>query len=424
MGNDSDDITKHWDGTLIPGRDGLMMEFSPMTKLIVDGFKASAVSADIRGKGDGRLDMGLIVAKRGADAAGVFTTNTMAAAPVRICRDRIGDEKVAAILVNSGNANSMTGQAGEQDALHLCSALADRLMAQETAVLPCSTGVIGERLPVERMEEALDSLIAGLSEGGLENFTRSIMTTDTVPKTSKSEAKLELGTATVVGIAKGSGMIAPNMATMLAFILTDAVVDVEWLRNILNDCVKDTFNTISVDGDMSTNDTVLLLASGSGPPVRTWQDNGAISEAIHQVCRELAAMIIGDGEGARKVVNVKVSGAWEVEDARKIARTVADSLLVKTAMAGEDPNWGRIAAAIGRSGVEINPEDISLQIGEVKILEKGEIVEGYDEKRATDVMKRQQYDIRITMGDDDCEATVTTCDLTEEYVRINAGYRS
>jgi glutamate N-acetyltransferase / amino-acid N-acetyltransferase len=250
------------------------------------------------------------------------------------------------------------------------------------------------------------------------------MATDTVPKTSKSEAKLELGTATVIGIAKGSGMIAPNMATMLAFILTDAAVDVEWLRNILNDCVKDTFNTISVDGDMSTNDTVLLLASGSGPPVRTWQDNGAITESVHQVCRELAGMIIADGEGAKKVVNVRVLGAWEAEDARKIARTVADSMLVKTAIAAEDPNWGRIAAAIGRSGVELKPEDISLQIGEVKILEKGEIVEGYDQGKAADVMKRQQYDIQITMGDDDCEATVKTCDLTEEYVRINMGYRS
>jgi glutamate N-acetyltransferase/amino-acid N-acetyltransferase len=424
MGNGNDDIMKHWDGTLIPGRDGKMMEFSPMAKLIVDGFKASAVSADIRGTGEERMDMGLIVAERGADAVGVFTTNTMAAAPVRICRDRVGREKVAAVLVNSGNANSMTGKAGEQDALHLCNGLADRLMAQENSILPCSTGVIGERLPVEKMEAALDPLIEGLSERGLDNFTRSIMTTDTTPKTSKSEAKLELGTATVVGIAKGAGMIAPNMATMLAFILTDASVDVEWLRNILNDSVKDTFNTITVDGDMSTNDTVLLLASGVGPPVRTWQDNGAITESVHQVCRELAGMIVGDAEGARKVVNVKVTGAWEAEDARKIARTVADSVLVKTAIAAEDPNWGRIAAAIGRSGVEVDPTDISLQIGEVMILEKGEIVDGYNEKKVADVMKRQQYDIRITMGDDDCEAAVKTCDLTEEYIRINSGYRS
>jgi glutamate N-acetyltransferase/amino-acid N-acetyltransferase len=424
MGNDIDDKKINYDGTLIPGKDGQMMEFSPMTKLLVGGFKAAAVSADIRGQGNDRLDMGLIVAERGATIAGVFTKNELAAAPVRLCRERAEDGKAAAVLVNSGNANSMTGKAGDEDAAHLCNALADRLRAPEEVIFPCSTGVIGVRLPVERMEASLDPLIANLSEGGLESFTRSIMTTDTMPKCAKSEAELELGTATVVGIAKGAGMIAPNMATMLAFILTDARIDVEWQRNILRDSVRDTFNRISVDGDSSTNDTVLLLASGVGPEVRTWQDTAAIQKAVHQVCSLLAGMIISDGEGAKKVVNIKVTGAEETEDALQIARTVADSMLVKTAIAAGDPNWGRVGAAIGRAGVELDPSSLSIRIGEVKVLEKGEIVDGLQEERIAEVMKRQQYDIVIGIGDGDCEGTIRTCDLTEDYIRINCDYRS
>jgi len=424
MGNDSNGIRKHYDGTLIPGKDGQMMEFSPMTKLLVNGFKASAVSADIKGQESDRLDMGLIVAERGATVAGVFTKNALSAAPVRLCRKRAESGKAAAILVNSGNANSMTGTAGDEDAAYLCNALADRLRAPDDVILPCSTGVIGVRLPVDRMEAALDPLIANLSEGGLEGFTRSIMTTDTMPKCSKSEAELELGTATIVGVAKGAGMISPDMATMLAFILTDARIDVEWQRNTLKDSVKDTFNTITVDGDSSTNDTVLLLASGVGPEVRTWQDTAAFQKAVHQVCSDLAGMIISDGEGSKKVVNVKVTGAEETEDALRVARTVADSVLVKTAIAAGDPNWGRIGAAVGRSGVELDPSRFSIQIGEVKIVEEGEIVDGFQEERVAEVMKRQQYDILIGVGDGDCDGTIRTCDLTEEYVRINCDYRS
>jgi len=426
MGKGDKDIKGHYDGTLIPGPDGRMMEFSPMTTLKVDGFKASSVSADIRGQGNDRLDMGLIVAERGATTAGVFTKNLCSAAPVRISRERIeaGEGQMAAVLVNSGNANSMTGKAGEEDALRLSSALADRLKALDDSILLCSTGVIGVRLPVEKMEAALDPLVSGLSEGGLENFTRSIMTTDTMPKCAKSEAELELGTATIVGIAKGSGMIAPDMATMLAFILTDARVDVEWLHNILGESVRDTFNAITVDGDSSTNDTVFLMASGVGPQVRTWKDTSAFQKAVHQVCSDLAGMIISDGEGAKKVVNIKITGAEETEDARTIARTVADSVLVKTAIAAEDPNWGRIGAAVGRAGVQIDPSGMTIQIGEVKVLENGEIPEDYQEQRAAEVMKRQQYNITINVGDGDCCATIRTCDLTEDYVRINCEYRS
>jgi len=424
MGNDSNGIRKHYDGTLIPGKDGQMMEFSPMTKLLVNGFKASAVSADIKGQESDRFDMGLIVAERGATVAGVFTRNALPAAPIRLCRERAASGTAAAILVNSGNANSMTGKAGDEDTAYLCNALADRLRAPDDAILPCSTGVIGVRLPVDKMEAALDPLIANLSEGGMQDFARSIMTTDTMPKCAKSEAELELGTATVVGVAKGAGMIAPDMATMLAFILTDARVDIEWLRNTLNDCVKDTFNTLTVDGDSSTNDTALLLASGVGPEVRTWQDTAAFQKAVHQVCSDLAGMIISDGEGAKKVVNVKVFGAEDTEDAGKVARTVADSVLVKTAIAAADPNWGRIGAAIGRSGIELDPTRISIQIGEVKILDGGEIVDGYQEEKVAEVMKRQQYDILIGIGDGDCGTTIRTCDLTEEYVRLNCDYRS
>ncbi|MDF1525325.1 MAG: bifunctional glutamate N-acetyltransferase/amino-acid acetyltransferase ArgJ [bacterium] len=393
--------------------------------LKVNGFSAGAVSADIRNKGNGRLDLGLIVADSDATTAAVFTRNAVVAPPVEICRERVGRKGSArAVLVNSGNANCMTLSGGRADALRLSERVARLLDIPEESVLPCSTGVIGQRLPMDRMEAALDPLVRELSPEGLELVSQAILTTDSVTKTVVQEVTLKNGKARIVGMAKGSGMIAPDMATMLAFILTDAGVGKSDLSQVLADAVADTFNSITVDGDMSTNDTVILMASGKGQEVKRADDLAVFGEAVHKVCETLADMIVGDGEGATKVVNIKVTGAADNGEAKMAARAIAESLLVKTAFAAADPNWGRIAAAAGYSGAAVDMAKISLFIGEVKVLEGGEIVPGYDEAEAVKVMKLDRYEITLGIGDGEGRATMKTCDLTEEYVRINCEYRT
>jgi glutamate N-acetyltransferase/amino-acid N-acetyltransferase len=318
----------------------------------------------------------------------------------------------------------MTLFAGKEDALNLSGRVAELLGVSADDVLPCSTGVIGERLPVERMMEALGPLVENLSAEGLEPFSRAILTTDTGPKTSAREIHLKSGTVRIVGVAKGAGMIAPNMATMLAYILTDAAVDAATLNEILGLAVQNSFNSITIDGDTSTNDTVLLLASGKGSEVRRNADLELFIAAVAQVCEELADMIVADGEGATRVVTVRVLGAVDDADAKRGARSISESLLVKTALAAADPNWGRIAMALGKSGADVNQESISLSIGEVRILENGAICQEYEESEAVRVMERDRYTITVTMGDGPGTAVMKTCDLTEEYVRINCEYRS
>lgn len=396
-----------------------------MTMLEVNGFLASAVSADIRNKGDGRLDMGLIFAEGdNTMSTAVFTRNAVVAPPVEICRERIGKGNAKAILVNSGNANCMTLFGGREDALRLSDKVADLLDIPAECVLPCSTGVIGERLPVENMEAALDPLVANLSPDGLERFSRAILTTDTVTKVSVEEIDFKSGKVRVAGIAKGSGMIAPDMATMLGFVLTDAGISGRDLSTVLNNAVADTFNSITVDGDMSTNDTVILMASGKGPVLKSSHDMAQLGKSVHRVCASLADMIVADAEGATKVVKIKVTGAADMVDAKKVARSIAESLLVKTALAAADPNWGRIAMAIGKSGVDVNPGSISLSMGGIRILSKGRIVIGYSEAEAVKVMEQDRYEILVGIGEGEGEAVMKTCDLTEEYIRINCDYRS
>ena len=393
--------------------------------LKVNGFSAAAVSADIRKKGNDRLDLGLIVADSDATTAAMFTRNTVVAPPVEICRERVGRKGSArAVLVNSGNANCMTLSGGREDALMISKSVARLLDIPEESVLPCSTGVIGQRLPMDRMEAALEPLVRKLSPEGLELFSQAILTTDSVTKTVVQEVTLKNGKARVVGIAKGSGMIAPDMATMLAFILTDVGISYYDLSLVLADSVADTFNSITVDGDMSTNDTVILMASGKGPAVKRSDDLAAFGKAVHTVCATLADMIVADGEGATKVVEIKVTGAESDEDAKKAAKAVAESLLVKTAFAAADPNWGRIAAAAGYSGAALDPDRIALSIGDVQVLENGNICEGYVEAEAVVVMQQDRYTIAVTIGDGSGSAVMKTCDITAEYVRINCEYRS
>lgn len=393
-------------------------------KISVPGILLASGSADVKGSGNDRHDMGLIYFEQGSLAAGVFTTNKMAAAPVRLCRERIPSDSIRAVLVNSGNANAMTGEQGYGDALEICREVSDLLTIPEESVLFCSTGVIGERLPVERMKKVLPGLVQNLTADGAGAFSGAILTTDTRAKTSSRDIELSGGSARVLGIAKGAGMIAPEMATMLAFIITDAKVLSGALQEILSRACDESFNSITVDGDRSTNDTVLLISSGAGPETVIDSDVAIFADAVAGVCGDLASQIVSDGEGTTRVVCVKVNGAPDDSQARLAARAVAESLLVKTAIAAADPNWGRIAAAVGYSGADVSPESLSLSIGEVKVLRNGALTELYDEAAAAKQMRSDKYTVYITVGVGPGSASILTTDLTEEYVRINCDYRS
>ena len=387
------------------------------------GFRFAAAEAAV--KKPGRLDLGLILCEVDAAAAGVFTRNRVAAAPVEVCRDRLTRGRARAVLVNSGNANACTGDQGLADARRLSDRLARAVGAAPEAVFPCSTGVIGLPLPVERMEAAIPALVSELGADP-SPFSRAIMTTDRFPKTSGRQVAVEGREISVYGVAKGAGMIRPDMATLLAFVLTDAFVSPSALQTLLSRAVDSTFNRITVDGDTSTNDTVLALASGlaGGQLLDGNRDAlGRLGEALREVCQDLARMMVRDGEGATKVVDVRVSGAVSDEAALSIARTVAESPLVKTAIHGEDPNWGRIAMALGRSaGYGGGP--FSIAFGGIGVVRDGLGLGAEAERRAHEVMTGTEYDIGIELREGAGEATVTTCDLTAEYVRINADYRS
>ncbi len=395
-----------------------------MKKLSVPGISFSSASADIRGKGEGRLDMGMIYCHGLSAAAGIFTTNSMAAPPVRLCRERLASGTVRAVLVNSGNANAMTGKEGYEDALALCRSAAELLNVPAESVLFCSTGVIGERLPVHRMEDALPLLMGNLSDEGAGSFSEAILTTDTCTKIAGKQVEVSGGTASLLGIAKGAGMIAPKMATMLAFIMTDADIEPDTMGTMLREVNKETFGAITIDGDTSTNDTVLFISSGAGPAVRDERDIQAISKALKNVCLDLAEQIVSDGEGTTRIVQIQVGGAVDDDQARSAARAVAESLLVKTAFAAADPNWGRIAAAVGYSGAEASSDTLSLSIGDVQVLAGGRLVDGYNENLAAEQMSHKRYTISISLGNGTGSASMLTTDLTEEYVRINCEYRS
>ena len=387
------------------------------------GFRFGAVEAAV--KKPGRLDLGLLWTEAPASVAGVFTKNLVQAPPVLLCRERVASGRARAVMANSGNANACSGDEGLSGARRLTASLAAALGVSEGTVFPCSTGVIGLPLPVDRMEAALPALVGSLDEDP-EPFARAIMTTDSFPKLS--ERSLDVGgtEVRVLGIAKGAGMIRPDMATMLAFVLTDARVGSGALQTILSEAVERSFNRITVDGDTSTNDTVLLLASGGAgggmldgeaEPLR------ALGQAVTAVCRDLARMMVRDGEGASKVVDVTVRGAASEAAAVLIARTVGESPLVKTALHGEDPNWGRIAAALGRSGA-YGGGPFHIAIGGVAVVRAGLGLGASAEARAHRAMEQKEYEIVVELEEGRGEATVTTCDLTAEYVRINADYRS
>ncbi|MDK9708637.1 MAG: bifunctional glutamate N-acetyltransferase/amino-acid acetyltransferase ArgJ [Desulforhopalus sp.] len=392
----------------------------------IKGFSFSAVEAGIRYAN--RLDLGLIYSDIPCVTAGVFTTSQVKAAPLVLDRERLKTGQAQAILVNSGCANACTGEKGMEAARATSQWVADKLGIPEAMVQLASTGVIGEHLNLPAFEQGIPRLVEGLASDAFDKVARAIMTTDTVMKTAEARVTIGEKTIKIIGMAKGAGMIMPNMATMLAFVMTDARINFPELHKSLVKGVERTFNRITVDGDTSTNDMVLVMANGTAD--NPWIDGDSeadrqvFQDGLEHVLKDLALQIISDGEGATKTITIRVSGAKEEDQAEQIARTVATSSLVKTAFFGEDANWGRIMAAMGRSGVKFSPDRVDLAFGDVTIVKNGLALGKDVEAAATRVLKEKQITVDIDLHDGKASAEVWTCDFSIDYVKINADYRS
>lgn len=391
----------------------------------IQGFLFSTAEAAI--KKAGRKDLALIFSEVPATAAAVFTTSTVKAAPVLLSHEHIANGSARAIIVNSGNANACTGVQGMKDARETVQLVAQALGIATTDVQVCSTGVIGVQMPMERMRPAITPLVAGLPCGTLDDIAQAIMTTDTFPKMEARNGQAGGVSYTVAGIAKGAGMIMPNMATMLSFIITDAAIEPVFLQQAFRRAVESSFNAITVDGDMSTNDTCLIMANGmAGNPVVTEgsAEGNVFAAILSDVLLSLAKQIVKDGEGATKFVEIRVSGAKDDADAKSAAMAIANSSLVKTAFFGQDANWGRIFAAVGYSGAEVDQSMLSLRFDDVCMARNGIFAGGDAEARGTEVLKQKEFTVSVDLGIGSGTATVYTSDLTHEYVSINADYRS
>ncbi|BAU58442.1 bifunctional glutamate N-acetyltransferase/amino-acid acetyltransferase ArgJ [Halorhodospira halochloris] len=390
----------------------------------VAGVRVGSVCAGIRQPG--RPDLTLIELAAGSKAGAVFTRNQFRAAPVWIAERHLSSNAPRYLLINTGYANAGTGERGEPDALACCRAVADNCNCAPEQVIPFSTGIIGEPLPVERVAAAIPNVCADLREDGWEDAAWAIHTTDTRAKQVSLHFELSGGPCTITGIAKGAGMIRPNMATMLAFIATDAGLSDTALDRALRHSVGLSFNRVSVDGDTSTNDACLLAATGVGPEIEgEGADFERFQAALDAVCIDLAKAIAADGEGASRLVEVEVRSAVSSAEAEQVAFTVAESPLVKTALAAADPNWGRVLAAVGRAGIaDLDVNRLRLFFGEQLIAEHGGRSNNYDEAAAAAELARPQVAVTIDLQRGNSNATVWTCDLTAEYVRINAEYRS
>jgi len=387
------------------------------------GFTFSGLACGI--KKNGLKDLGLIYSDTPATVAGVFTRNRVQAAPVLLDRQRIGNGVCRAVIVNSGNANCCTGADGLADAEAMARAASGALDVAEAQVLVASTGVIGEPLPVPKIEAAAPGLVAALAPDGAMRFAEAIMTTDTAPKCVVERGQIDGREFTILGMAKGTGMIRPDMATMLAFVCTDVVASADTLTPMLQDACNRSFNCITVDGDTSTNDTVLLLANGcSTVSIDTVEAHDQFRQALDRVLLALARWLVKDGEGATKLVDIRVSGAANDHDARQVADTVANSNLVKTALFGEDANWGRIMAAVGRAGVAMAPEQVDIYFDDVMMVQGGRGCGKSVETAATEVMKKNAFIISIDLHMGAGSACMLTCDFSYDYVKINADYRT
>jgi len=387
------------------------------------GFQAAGVRAGIKAEG---TDLAVVFSEEPATASGVFTSSAVRAAPVEVSVRRLQGDSFRAIVANSGNANACTGAAGEADAERMCVLTAEALGVSPEEVLVASTGIIGHRLPMPLLENGIPQAVAALSPDGGHAAALAILTTDTKPKEYAVQVTMDGHPVTVGGIAKGAGMIAPHLATMFCFLTTDAAVERETLDVILRDSVSRSFNSITVDGDTSTNDTVFALANGraGNQPVSVGgKAYDRLSAAFRQVTRELALELVRDGEGATRVAEVTVMEASSDLEARRIALTVCNSLLVKTALFGGDPNWGRIAAAVGRSGAHVVPQRLRIWLGEVLVMDGGAAAD-FPLAAAEAAMKEDPVSLRIAVGAGESRWTAWTCDLSYDYVRINAEYHT
>ncbi|MDK3071730.1 bifunctional glutamate N-acetyltransferase/amino-acid acetyltransferase ArgJ [Sedimentitalea sp. JM2-8] len=388
----------------------------------VDGVRFATAAAGVRYAG--RTDVMLAVLDAGTSIAGVFTRSSTRSAPVLDCQAKLGgaSDGPAAILVNSGNSNAFTGHYGQTSVDEIARATAMATGVSANRVFTASTGVIGEPLPHDRIVQKLQDLNDGLDAARIEDAARAIMTTDTFPKGAQAQVEIDGRTVTIAGIAKGSGMIAPDMATMLVYIFTDAMVAQDRLQAVLSNLTDRTFNCITVDSDTSTSDSLMLCATGASGVDAT--DNPVFTDALHRVMLDLAHQVVRDGEGASKFVEIRVTGAASAADARTHAMSIANSPLVKTAIAGEDPNWGRIVMAIGKSGAAADRDRLSIRFGDVLVAENGWVCPSYREEDGAAHMKGQNLLISVELGLGEGAATVWTCDLTHGYIEINADYRS
>ncbi len=382
-------------------------------------YRATGLACGV--KADGVKDMALIVSDRPASAAGVFTTNLVQAAPVHLNREHLASGSAQAILVNSGNANACTGERGQANARHEAKLVADALALPPKDILINSTGVIGVQLPMDAIESGILTAVETLGSGW-DEASEAIMTTDTVPK--RASASLDIGgkTVTIAGMAKGSGMIAPDMATMLCFVVTDAGVSPADLKSALSQASRRSFNCVTVDGDMSTNDTILVMANDAAETGQlAGTDLETFTATLEQVCISLAKQVARDGEGATKLITIRVAGAPDEDAGRTVGLSVANSNLVKTAVFGRDPNWGRILCAMGYAGVAFNPEDATVSMAGIPIYADGAGL-AFDHDSAVDALGADDIAIDIDLRSGSAESVIYTCDLTYDYVRINAEY--
>jgi glutamate N-acetyltransferase / amino-acid N-acetyltransferase len=396
-----------------------------MSLRLPDGFRTAGVSCGV--KRSGKLDLSLVVSDPPSVAAGVYTKNLVCAAPVKVDRERTPSESIRVVVINSGVANACTGEQGEADARQMSTWAAEAVGARPEEALVMSTGVIGTMLPMEKIRAGIEAAARALGddERSLENAARGIMTTDTVPKLRGREVLIGDVPTRVTGIAKGAAMIGPNMATMLAVVMTDAAVRVPDAQSALLAAVDESFHCISVDGHMSTNDTVLLLANGAaGGPVLEGKGLNDFRATLFEVCEDLAQSIPADGEGATHLITVEVHGCRSRQDALKIGKTIADSPLVKTAIAGADPNWGRIVSAAGYAGVQFDPAKVTLHLNGLLLYERGAPVDFNPEAASKSISADRDTSIVLILEEGTACARFWTTDLTTEYVRLNADYHT
>jgi len=388
-----------------------------------EGFLFSAVEANLRYKN--RRDLALLYIPKGAIVRGVFTTNKFQAAPVLVCKENLAKQKyIKAIMINAGQANACTGEKGLNQCWQTLKFLAQELKLSPREILPVSTGVIGELFDLSKWEAGVKILTEHLGKSDLLDVAKAIMTTDKYPKIVQTRLDLSAGTTYLWGIAKGAGMIAPNMATMLGFVLCDLDVDPLWWQEVIKKAVDKSFNRICVDGDTSTNDTVLGICSRQKKWALQEADLRKIKQAVAEICYRLAYLIVQDGEGATKVVHLKVKGAKSLKQAERVARTIATSPLVKTAFFGQDPNWGRIVAAIGRSGEEIDPQKVKVSFADIEVFARNESQLKDVDALVGPYLQKQEIEVSVDLGLGTREYWLLFSDLSVDYVRLNSDYRS